>query len=273
MIWIVLILFPHTRILLHKEAMLYIFEDNEAVIKMIIKGRNPTMRLVSRTHRVALDWLTELIWIQTFKSGTSTPNINSQTCWPEVISQPFQMSFLRSEFQLDYLPQNDGEEYARTKRRRQDCDKIKAYGDELDFPCLDKFLIREPSDCVEKAGGYSKHLQWNLTRGQQEGLKDAYVGGWWLKLRRNLPREIKVRNRGNFPILNPGAVSRKKWRGNLLRPARKIYGRSPTDDLNDLDVNTAVWGTFMNVTLQAAATDGPQRQRPLRHSSQQNTLL
>ena len=38
-------------------AMLYVFEDNEAVIKMIVKGRNPTMRHVSRTHRVALDWL------------------------------------------------------------------------------------------------------------------------------------------------------------------------------------------------------------------------
>ena len=38
-------------------AMLYIFEDNEAVIKMIIKGRSPTMRHVSRTHIVALDWL------------------------------------------------------------------------------------------------------------------------------------------------------------------------------------------------------------------------
>ena len=36
-------------------AMLYIFEDNEAVIKRIIKGRSPTMRHVSRTHRVALD--------------------------------------------------------------------------------------------------------------------------------------------------------------------------------------------------------------------------
>ena len=34
-----------------------VFEDNEAVIKMIIKGRSPTMRHVSRTHRVALDWL------------------------------------------------------------------------------------------------------------------------------------------------------------------------------------------------------------------------
>ena len=41
--------------------MLYVFEDNEAVIKMIIKGRSPTMRHVSRTHRVALDWLFDKI--------------------------------------------------------------------------------------------------------------------------------------------------------------------------------------------------------------------
>ena len=37
----------------HFGALLYNFEDNEAVIKM----RSPTMRHVSRTHRVALDWL------------------------------------------------------------------------------------------------------------------------------------------------------------------------------------------------------------------------
>ena len=40
-----------------QEALFYVFEDNEAVIKMIIKERSPTMRHVSRTHRVALDWL------------------------------------------------------------------------------------------------------------------------------------------------------------------------------------------------------------------------
>ena len=39
------------------ESQLYIFEDNEAVIKIIMKGRSPTMRHVSRTHRVALDRL------------------------------------------------------------------------------------------------------------------------------------------------------------------------------------------------------------------------
>ena len=45
----------------HQEALLYVFEDNEAVIKMIIKGRSRTMRYVSRTHRVALDWLFDRI--------------------------------------------------------------------------------------------------------------------------------------------------------------------------------------------------------------------
>ena len=44
-----------------QEALLYVFEDNEAVIQMIIEGRSPTMRHVSRTHRVALDWLFDRI--------------------------------------------------------------------------------------------------------------------------------------------------------------------------------------------------------------------
>ena len=56
MIWIMLVF--HSNVpSSHQEALLYVFEDNEAVIKMIIKGRSPTMRHVSRTHRVALDWL------------------------------------------------------------------------------------------------------------------------------------------------------------------------------------------------------------------------
>ena len=46
------------------ESQLYILEDNEAVIEMVIKGRSPTMRHVSRTHRVALDWLFDRIKLE-----------------------------------------------------------------------------------------------------------------------------------------------------------------------------------------------------------------
>ena len=53
----------------HQEALLYVFEDNEAVIKIIINGRSPTMRHVSRTHRVALDWLFDRINLDTQNSN------------------------------------------------------------------------------------------------------------------------------------------------------------------------------------------------------------
>ena len=52
---------PSNAHLSEKESQLYLFEGNEAVIKMIIKFRSPTMRHVSRTHRVALDWLFDRI--------------------------------------------------------------------------------------------------------------------------------------------------------------------------------------------------------------------
>ena len=51
-----------------QEALLYVFEDNEAV-NMIFNGRNPTLRHISRTHRVALD-LIESIWTPKSKSDT-----------------------------------------------------------------------------------------------------------------------------------------------------------------------------------------------------------
>ena len=63
-----------------QEALLYVFEDNEAVIKMIIKGRSPTMRHVSRTTELLLIGCSiESIWIPKSKSNTSTPKTNSQT--------------------------------------------------------------------------------------------------------------------------------------------------------------------------------------------------
>ena len=49
--------YPPTHMLLKVSPSCAFFEDNEAVIKLIIKGRSPTMRHVSRTHRVAFDWL------------------------------------------------------------------------------------------------------------------------------------------------------------------------------------------------------------------------
>ena len=54
------------------ESQLYICEDNEAVIKMIIKGRSPTMRHVSRTQSCA--WLV----VRQNQFGSQNPNL---ICW------------------------------------------------------------------------------------------------------------------------------------------------------------------------------------------------
>ena len=65
-------------------------------------------------------------------------------------------------------------------------------------------------------------------------------------------------------LRNPKAESRK-WLHNLhMSPAvvprvdtvfsivRKIYDREPTDNMDDLDVNAAIWGLFLNTFLRAA---------------------
>ena len=73
---------------LHQEALLYVFEDNETVIKMIIKGRSPAIRHVSRTHTelLLIGYSIEPIWISKPKSNTLIPRTNSQTYWPKEIS-------------------------------------------------------------------------------------------------------------------------------------------------------------------------------------------
>ena len=63
-----------------QEALLYVFEDNEAVIKMTEKGRSPTMRHVSRTHRVALDWLFDRINLDTKIQIKYTDTKNQLAC-------------------------------------------------------------------------------------------------------------------------------------------------------------------------------------------------
>ena len=58
--------------------MLFVFEDNEAVIEMMIKGRSPTMRHVSRNHRVALDRLFDKIKLGS-KSSDSVHRYQTST--------------------------------------------------------------------------------------------------------------------------------------------------------------------------------------------------
>ena len=66
--------------------------------------------------------------------------------------------------------------------------------------------------------------------------------------------------------MSPAVVPRMEIVYSIVR---KIQCRSPTDDLDDLDVNTAVWDIFMNVTLQAAVHLGQAYMENLRFTKNQ----
>ena len=114
--------------------------------------------------------------------------------------------------------------------RSKDCGKIKSHGNVPDTNCLDQFLFREPSDLEhspERSDGESCCFQ-NFRKFRE----------FW---------SWKQKMATSFSHVSSISTSH----GESLFDFRKVYGRSPTDELNDLDVNNAVWCKFMNVTLSS----------------------
>ena len=148
-------------------ALLYVLEDNEAVIKMIIKGRSPSMRHVSRTHRVALDWLFDRINLD---PKIQIRYIDSKHQIADIVTKGnftcdernnllhlfniihFSSTSLYQELQLDKL-HYDGEKNSGTKRRRKGCVQVATSRDEYVFSShVVKFFSRFKSDCIKKSG-------------------------------------------------------------------------------------------------------------------------
>ena len=108
-------------------TMLSIFEDNEAVIKMIIKGRSSTMRHVSQTHSVARDWLFDRINLDP-KIQIKYVDTNNQLA--DILTKG---NFTRDEwnnllhlfnisiFSSASCPRSDVEKNATRNKRRENC--------------------------------------------------------------------------------------------------------------------------------------------------------
>ena len=138
-----------------QEALLYVFEDNEAVIKMIVKGRSPTMRHVSRTHRVALDWLFDRInldpkiqinYIDTKKPTRRHTNQGEFHTWWMESSFVF---IQHLPFQLHEQRQSDSEKNTRRCRWRKIHSKIEA-DDEFGLAMQRKDSWRVCLYCIRK---------------------------------------------------------------------------------------------------------------------------
>ena len=65
----------------YPQVKLFIAEDNEAVIKILAKGRCPKLRHVARTHRVNLDWCYEVFrWPEVKASYVATTHQIADIC-------------------------------------------------------------------------------------------------------------------------------------------------------------------------------------------------
>ena len=83
----------------------------------------------------------------------------------------------------------------RTTKRRQDCCKIKAHSNEPDVNCLDKFLIRETSDCVEKPGD-TQSIYWETWREGKKKFKTRRSVEFSRKAARCIPWRVDGRSSG-----------------------------------------------------------------------------
>ena len=117
----------------------------------------------------------------------------------------------------------------------------------LGLHCLDKFFDCEQSDCVEKSGDTQSTLSNRLVkyrdisgRKYRETCRDR---------RRNLGTEGNDEDWSHNLHISTNYVQHTE---KVFSNVRQRFGLSPTHQMKNLDVNTAVRGIFMSVTFQAA---------------------
>ena len=131
-----------------------IFEGNEVVINMIIKGRSFTMRRVPHTHRVALDWLFD---------NNLEPRIQIRCIGPkyqfaDILTKGNSthvglFSSLRCTKKFSLISCITTAKRIQEQKKRKGCVQVATSSDEyLILSYVVKFLCRFKSDCIEKSG-------------------------------------------------------------------------------------------------------------------------
>ena len=147
----------------------------------MMKGSSATMRHASRTHRVALDWLFDRIKLD---PKIQIWYIDTKHQLADILTKG---NFTRDEWNIflhlfnithfsslccaqNFSLTSFSKTTAKRMQEQKEEDRIvaKSKPTAMNLTSSLEFLIREPPDCVEKAQGYSQHLQGNLTRGQEE---------------------------------------------------------------------------------------------------------
>ena len=190
------------------------FEDTKAVINVIMKGRSPTMRHVSGTHRVALDWLFDRI---NFRHKIQVRNIDTKHQLADMLAK---RNFTRNErnnilrlFNVSHFSsicctKNFSLISCSTWRRRYKVKKKKELCPSRDLQRWIYLLLLRQSSSSASSPVASKSLAMPIASEPDSGV------------RRNSKSDA-ASSSGNlvmwiFPDLNPGVFMKRKWRGDLL---------------------------------------------------------
>ena len=183
------------------------------------------------TELLWMGCLIGLIWIPRFKSSTSTPNINSQTFSPKEISQVMSgtiffigptsaTSALFAALRISGL----------TSLRQNDCSEPTAMNltsmsstssSSVNHPIASKNagILKVSTGKPDARARINSKL--DAASNSQGRLKHAYS-----------------RKNGHIIFMSPAAVPHRE---KVCSIVRQVYGRSPTDDLNDLDEHNVIW--------------------------------
>ena len=225
-------------------AMLQVFEDNEAVIQMITKGRSPTKRRVSRTHRVARDWLFERInWDRKIQIKYIDTKHQQADIWTEgnftrdkwnnllnlcnishfsslCCAQNF--SFTRCLMTMATRMQEQKEEDRVAAKSMPTAINLTSTAStsssSVNHPITSKSpgilraFTRKPDARARR------HSKPDAASSSQGRLFDAYLGGWMVVVGGKLAAtDFSQESWEVFSNLNPGATTRKKYQGNLMQ--------------------------------------------------------
>ena len=318
--WVMLIMSRRTRSFLDLVRCSTFFEDNEAVTKMIIKGRSPTMRHVSRTHRVALDWLFDRInldpkiQIKCVDTKHQLADILTKGNFTRDEWNNLLHLFGISHFSLLCCSQNFSltsctKTMAKRMQEQQGEERIVAKSK----PTMNlAFTVSTSSSTVQNPIASTKSPEmlkapcrkdWSNTvklEAEEHNQDAASSSQGWQKdavldvgTRKPAVRE-EDHEHLNFPedtistrklVASGNSETEGKdkiWPHNLQKSTdcvphmEKVFsivrhrcGLSPRDEMKNLDVTAAIWGTFLSVSLRAAVHLGRDFSANLRSTKNQ----
>ena len=287
-----------------QKALLYVFENNEAVIKMIIKGRGPTMRHVSRTHRVALDWLFDRIKLD---PEIQIKNIDTKNQLADILTKG---NFTRDEwnhilclFYISHFSSSDCSEVM-SKRTQKDSGEERVTAKSkpmmnLVSRCSDERTPDMLPSTASKSPGKTRHesqfplspqteqqfrtvrpvvyafssrySEWNVdkTWSSQEWKSDELTEdrtGRPVVTAQHTDRFIVENDKTNSYTEAESEMSleSKSFLHGVSDQVRKRQNQSSKDATKDSNKHSVIWGMFMSWTLQASFFMGKNYSENLR---------